>query len=314
MCPVLSSPGRLAIANPRRRRRPARRPLAHAVTGAAVLALLAGCGGGTLKDVNLGPVTHRAGPHRTGRRGAESQLAVRAIRLAARQARRVNSYELALDTRVTGGSGESTSGVMTIQLKPSLLASFTMNISVSGKAVSVQEIMTAHALYLKVPALRADTGKPWVKLSDRRLGQRADATISKLVQVIETSDPLTQTAMLTASKDLRRVGTQVINGVRTTHYTGSYSAAASVAKVPAILRGLVQSMNESLGITTVHFDAWLDRQHEIRKIITVEAAGGTEFTSEVRVLAINQPVNVVLPPASQVAIEPSGSGGSGVLS
>lgn len=307
MCPVLSSPGRLAIANPRRRRRPAGRLLAPAVTGAVALALLAGCGGGTLKDVNLGPVTHRAA-HRTARRGAASPLAVRAIRLAARQARRVNSYQLALDTRVTGGSGESTSGVMTIQLKPSLLADFTMNISVNGKALPVREIMTAHALYLKVAALRADTGKPWVKLSDRRLGQRADATISKLVQVIEASDPLTQTAMLTASKDLRRVGTQVINGVRTTHYTGSYSAAASVAKVPAILRGLAQSMDDALGITTVHFDAWLDRRHEVRKLITVAAAGGTRFTSEVKVLAINQPVNIELPPASQVAIEPSGSG------
>jgi hypothetical protein len=306
MCPVFSSPGHLAIGSPRRRQ-PARRLLAPAVTGAAALALLAGCGGGTLKDVNLGPVTHRAA-HRTARRGAASPLAVRAIRLAARQARRVNSYQLALDTRVTGGSGESTSGVMTIQLKPSLLADFTMNISVNGKALPVREIMTAHALYLKVAALRADTGKPWVKLSDRRLGQRADATISKLVQVIEASDPLTQTAMLTASKDLRRVGTQVINGVRTTHYTGSYSAAASVAKVPAILRGLAQSMDDALGITTVHFDAWLDRRHEVRKLITVAAAGGTRFTSEVKVLAINQPVNIELPPASQVAIEPSGSG------
>jgi hypothetical protein len=186
------------------------------------VALLAGCGGGTLKDVNLGPVAHGTAAggtasHGKASRGAESPLAVRAIRLAARQARRVNSYEVTLNTRVTGlaagtAAVDSTSGVLQIRLKPSLLANFTMNISV----------------------------------------------------------------------------------------------AAALAEVPPSLRGPAESVLTTMGVRTVHFSAWIDRHHQVRKLITVEAGNGTRITSRTEIVAINQPVHVQLPPASQVATGPAG--------
>ena len=65
----------------------------------------------------------------------------------------MNSYALPLHTRSTGVITENTSGVMQIRLKPSLLGEVRMRLSVAGHALPLDEIVTPHALYLKLPAL-----------------------------------------------------------------------------------------------------------------------------------------------------------------
>lgn len=225
----------------------------------------------------------------------------------------MNSYALSLHTRSTGIAAENTSGTMQIRLKPSLLGEVRMNLSLGGQALPVDEIVTGHALYLKLAALGTMTGKPWIKISDAGLRHGSGATISQLLQGIENANPLAQTTMLTASKDLRKVGTQVINGVQTTHYAGSYPISKAFAKVPASLRSLTGPLLKSMGIKTVHFDTWIDGQHQVRKIITTEAGASTRITTTIVITAINQPVSIQQPPASQVATAPSGLGSLGGL-
>lgn len=261
----------------------------------AVLILLTGCGSGSPKA---------AAP------GAQQPLSAgKAIGLAARQARHVNSYALSLHTRSTGIVTTNTSGAMQIRLKPSLLGEVNLHLSLGGHALPVEEIVTAHALYLKLAALGTVTGKPWIKISDTGLRRGSSATFGQLLQALENANPLAQTSMLTASKDLREVGTQVINGVPTTHYTGSYPIGAALAKLPSALRSL--SVLKSMGIKTVHFDAWIDGQHQVRKMVTAEAGPSARITSTVLITAINQPVSIKLPPPSQVAAAPAGLGGLG---
>ncbi len=265
----------------------------------AVLILLTGCGSGSPKA---------AAP------GAQQPLSAgKAIGLAARQARHVNSYALSLHTRSTGIVAANTSGTMQIRLKPRLLGEVRLNLSVGGQALPVDEIITGHALYLKLAALGTMTGKPWFKVSDAGRLPGSGAMISQLLQGIENANPLAQTSMLTASADLRKIGTQVINGVQTTHYAGSYPISRAFAKVPASLRSLTGPMLKSMGIRTAHFDTWIDGQHQVRKITTTEAGSSTRITTTIVITAINQPVSIQLPPASQVATAPSGLGSLGGL-
>ena len=226
----------------------------------------------------------------------------------------MSSYALSLHTTSTGVAAENTSGTMQIRMKPSLLGEVRLNVSLAGHALPLEEIMTPGALYLKLGMLSGITGKPWIKISDAGLKHGSGATIGQLLQGIENANPLAQTTMLTASKDLRKVGTQVINGVQTTHYTGSYPIAAAAARVPAALRPLTGPILKSIGIKTVHFDVWIDGQHQVRKIITTEAGSSTRITSTILITAINQPVRFQLPPPSQVAAAPSGLGSLGSLS
>lgn len=289
-------PGNTAIKNSVGRRRPWLLAGPVLVSGAALI-LLAGCGASSSS----------AAP------AAKQLSAGQAIGLAASQARRVNSYALSLHTRTTGVAAGNTSGTMQIRMKPGLLGEIRLNVSLAGHALPLDEIVTPSALYLKLGILGSITGKPWIKISDAGLKHGSGTTISQLLQGIENANPLAQITMLTASKDLRKVGTQVINGVQTTHYAGSYPIAAATAKVPASLRSLTGPILKSMGIKTVHFDTWIDGQHQVRKITTDEAGSSTRITSTILITAINQPVRIQLPPASQVAAAPSGLGSLGRL-
>ena len=300
---MLPEPGHIAIKNSGRR--PLRLLAGPVLASGAALLMLAGCGASSSAAA--------PGAQAGAESGGQQLSAARAIGLAARQARQVRSYAVSLRTRSTGMIAESTSGVMQIRLKPTLLGEFRMNLSVAGHALPLDEIVTAHALYLKLAALGTLTGKPWIKVSDAGLRSGSGATIGQLLQGVQNANPLAQTTMLTASADLRQVGTQVINGVQTTHYKGSYPLAGAARKMPAALRSLTGPILKSIGIKTVHFDAWIDGQHQVRKIVTTEAGSSTRLTSTVVITAINQPVSVRLPPASQVATAPPGLGSLGGL-
>ena len=266
----------------------------------AVLILLAGCGSGGQQAAVPG-----------AQQPQQRLSAGKAISLAASQARHVNSYALSLHTRSTGIASTNTSGAIQIRLKPSLLGEVSLHLSVGGHALPVDEIVTSDALYLKLPALGTVTSKPWIKISGSELRKGPGAVIGQMLQGFQNANPLAQTSMLTASKDLREVGTQTINGVQTTHYTGSYTIAAAIAKLPSALRSLSGPVLKSMGIKTVHFDTWIDGQHQLRKIVTREAGRGVRITSTVLITAINQPVSIKLPPPSQVAAAPAGLGGLG---
>jgi hypothetical protein len=140
----------------------------------------------------------------------------------------------------------------------------------------------------------------------------AGAAIGQLVQSVETSNPANQTAALTASRDLHKTGTEVINGIPTTRYEGTYPAADELKKLPASLRKLTSKSISALGIDKVHFTIWIDGQHQTRRVITVEKGTASTITTRLDILQINQPVSVTLPPPSQITSAPAGLGSSGI--
>lgn len=67
----------------------------------------------------------------------------------------------------------------------------------------------------------------------------------------------------------------------------------------------------------VQFTVWIDAHH-VRRMVEVEHVNGATVSSTINITAINQPVHITTPPASQVAplsqrmLSGPGSGG-GVL-
>jgi hypothetical protein len=280
--------GNTTIANYRPPRSYFTRPAAGAALAGLALALAACSGGGTT----------------AGRQAAGGSLsAARAVGLAAQQAKLIRSYSIRLSTVTTGAVTDTISGTMQLRVKPSLLAGLHLTIGGSGVTQSVDEILTPKAVFIKLPGL-GGLSKPWIRLSLTG-GNAAGAAIGQLLQSIETSNPQNQTEMLTASKDLRKAGTQVINGIPTTRYTGSYSISAALHRLPAGLRRLSGAAVRSLGVSTVHFTIWIDGQHQTRKIVTAESGNGTTITSRLQIFAVNRPVHVTPPPGSQVAPAPA---------
>ena len=59
-----------------------------------------------------------------------------------------------------------------------------------------------------------------------------------------------------------------------------------------------------LGNGTINFRVWIDGQHHTRKITDAETVNGEAINTTVNITAINQPVQIALPPASQTVTPP----------
>jgi hypothetical protein len=261
---------------------------------AGALTLIAGCGGGS---------------------GAAAPLSPRmAITLAADQTQRVNSMSSALVVNVSGMVSETTTGSIQVQLRPKLLADENLAIVSQGQRVAMTDIVSTKAVYLKsaaFSALTGQTGKTWLEIPLSDLSGSAGSALSSLLQNVQNGDPLTQTRMLAASKNVHKVGPQVIDGVRTTHYAGTFTPSAAVAKLPATLRKQVAPLL-TLVTGDIRFDAWIDASHQVRKIAEVETVSGETVNLSMTITSINKPVHITLPAPSQVLVPPKGAlnGGS----
>jgi hypothetical protein len=265
----------------------------------AVALLAAGCGGGS-----------SAAQHGSSGASGQSGLSpVQAIALAATQAKQTTSFATDLSIKMTGSTAVSMSGSMALRSKPSLLATADFSsISAAGQSVpgGMSEIITDKSVYLKMAALTQELGgKQWVELPYSELQQSTGINVGQLLNQVQGNNPLVQTQMLAAAKNVRDAGTQTVDGVATTHYTGTYPIAAGLAKLPASLRSMAQQQIQKLGLQSAQFNVWIDGQHQTRRLIMVEHGTGETVTVTLNVTGINQPVNVSLPPASQVATIPA---------
>ena len=275
-----------------------RRRAAAVALCAAALAVMAGCSTGSgSSSVPLG-TTGPTGT--TGTTGTASKLTpLRAIRLAAAESRRVTSMAATFSEQVGDPAVATTTATMQLQLKPTLLADASLHIMTGGRSVSAEEIVSARAAYIKAPG--NPTGKPWAEIRFSELGHNLGGSISSLLQEAENGNPAQQTQVLTASKNVHVVGTEMVNGVQTTHYRGTVSAATALARLrPAVRKGLAPLMKLITG--DIHFDIWIDAQHITRRLVEVETVVGERTTVIMNVTAVNQPVQISLPPASQVGI------------
>lgn len=272
--------------------------LAVTAAGGAAVLLAAGCGGGSNPIFGSGSSHHSSG----------ALSPIQAINLAAYQAKQATSFSSTLDMQTSGQAAATVSGTMAISTKPSLLMNLDMStVSVAGQSLAggMQEIMTGQDLYLKMPELQAELHKPWIVMPLSSLSKGTGLDFSQLIQQAEDNDPLVQTQMFTTAKNAKAVGTQVIDGVETTHYTGSYAVSAGVAKLPSDMRATVTKQLQALGISQVNFNAWIDAQHQVRKISVTEPGGKEQVSITMQITSIGQPVNVTPPPASQVTTIPS---------
>lgn len=280
--------GRRRPATASQRRRPVPRRAAAVGLSAAALTLLAACssGGGPASTAST-PLTPR-----------------QALLAAASHAQQVTSASETLTVRDSGAQNTTTAGAIQFQRKPTLQASETLNTTATGKNTQIKVILTGTAIYLHEAALAGQLGKPWLKLNLSALNGTALASISQLVHGLQGNDFANQTQLLAVAKNVHVVGTQTIDGVATTEYAGSVRAAEALKALPASFRKAMAPELQVLGNGTISFHVWIDGQHHTRKIADVETVNGETVNTTVNITAINQPVQIALPPASQTVTPP----------
>ena len=226
--------------------------------------------------------------------------AQQAVDSAARQAAGISSAAATLTESV---GGETISGTVVEELKPALQLSMTLSVAAGGTAQTLSGIITSKAIYLHSPAFARATGKQWIGIPFASLNG-ADSAAAQLFKSLAKINPAEQTEVFAGARNVRKAGNQVIDGVQTTHYSGTILPSAALAALPS---GLRKEMAPDLKAVTgdVRFNMWIDSQSHIRKLLDTETVNGQTVTTTIVFSAINQPVHITVPPAGQVATVPS---------
>jgi hypothetical protein len=143
--------------------------------------------------------------------------------------------------------------------------------------LDIDAVIRGNDYYIKLPASIATLipgGKPWMHVNIDQVGRAAG--IPGLGSVVSSeqsfSDPSQYLTFLKAvsRNGIKSLGSEMINGVQTTHYQGELDLSRIASVVPAADRAATQKLvatlqqNEHLG--ALPFDAWIDGQNRIRRI------------------------------------------------
>ena len=214
------------------------------------------------------------------------------------------------DLTVTGAGGEN--GTMhadgRFQLRPQLKFSAKLDeVKRDGQAVpgaKGQALFTDNVLYAKVPRLAQSVsdGKPWLKIDVNEAGRRTGFDVGSMVEQVQQVDPAKQTKMFTGSKDARRVGTEKVDGVETTHYTGTVTVQEALNRLdPQARQKLNGWLPKDHANGKINFDLWTDGENLPRKLVSKASDGkGQSGTVTVRYSDYGKSFSVNPPPADQV--------------
>ncbi len=169
-----------------------------------------------------------------------------------------------------------------------------------------------NVFYMKFPLLAAflPGAKEWIEFDLESLGEDAGIDLSQLQQLGQ-SDPSQALDYLRATGQVEEVGTEQVDGVETTHYTGTIRLDAVAEQVPADQRDAVREAIEKLqqsGLEEIPVDVWVDGDDLVRKMsmtytAKVPVEGETKDASSTVTMEFSDygvEVDVQPPPADQV--------------
>ena len=151
-------------------------------------------------------------------------------------------------------------------------------------------------------------GKQWLKIDLSSLGNfpGGAGSLSSLTKVNQNVDPADQLKLLLTSGDLKRVGTETVDGVKSTHYAGTVDTAKVVQQYAGgnltteDLNKLKDALAQS-GVTSEHIDLWLSNAGlpvEVKLSATSTTVG--KIASDLHFSDWGRPVSITPPPADQV--------------
>ncbi|SFO07808.1 MULTISPECIES: hypothetical protein [Actinomadura] len=270
------------------------RRLVVAAGGTAVGAalLLSGCNGDG-SETNTGNMKLTAG---------------QALLKASEKTGKTDTFKADLTVTGTGDGGGKIHANGQFRLRPSLEFSAKLDeFSKNGQTVpgaKGQAVYKGNVLYAKVPQLAqfVSGGKPWVKIDVNQVAQRTGFDVQSLVSQVQKVDPAEQTKMFTGSKDARRVGTETVDGVKTTHYTGTVTVDDALKRLDAQSREKVgQWLPKDRANSKINFDLWTDGSNLPRKLVSkATGTGGENGTVTVLYSDYGKSFDVNTPPSDQV--------------
>jgi hypothetical protein len=243
--------------------------------------------------------------HSGGKKAGSAQLtAAQIIQQATRQQKGLSSESANISEHLSGRVSATISGTIELQRTP-LLVAMNLNVSSTADAMTMRAILTDKAMYLKLGSMAGmprNLAANWLKIPLTGLGPTS--LFGSLMHEIQNENPASQLAGLNAASHLQSAGPQVVNGVTTTRYNGSFAPSAAVKALPAAQRSVLGPYLQLIK-GDVAFSVWIDGNRYVRKFQSTESTGQVTVSIECTYGSFNQPVNIALPPSSQVYSPPA---------
>jgi hypothetical protein len=237
--------------------------------------------------------------HNGSKNGSAQLTAAQIVQQATRQQNGLHSESATVSEQLSGQLNETVTGTVELQRNPLLMA-MDVGLNSAGVAETMRATVTDNEMYLKlsnVPGMPRYLAAKWLKIPLTGLG--AGSPFASLQQEVQNENPASQLAGLAAAEHLQAAGTQVVNGVTTAKYTGSFAPAAALKALPAAQRSaLGQYLKLIKG--DVRFSVWIDSSHYVRKIQEAESTGDVSIALECTYGSFNQPVKIALPRPRQI--------------
>ncbi|MFE9027484.1 DUF1396 domain-containing protein [Streptomyces iakyrus] len=217
---------------------------------------------------------------------------------------------MSLQYRMKGTVPESgrVEGEASMRLKPTIAMSMKMQAPDQAAGESVEIRLVDKAMYLGGGADMAKQmdGKRWLKFD--LSGSEAAKDLDKMGSTSQAEqNPAAQSTFLTGAKDVKKVGSEKVDGVETTHYTGT----ATLADLRASLKdskGETREQREKslkqfekLGVDKLTMDMWVDGDEHTKQFRMKGQADKGPMDMTITFLDYNKPVTVKAPPAGEVA-------------
>ncbi|MFF8725582.1 hypothetical protein ACF073_03685 [Streptomyces sp. NPDC015171] len=167
-------------------------------------------------------------------------------------------------------------------------------------------------------------GKHWLKYSYDDLAKLGGASGSYMKDQIQNATPNQSVKMLLASGDVKKVGEETIEGVGTTHYSGTVDVADLAGKTSGLSADQLSALKKQLsqaGVTTDTVDIWInDQDLLVKKTEKADTANGrmtnTTFYTDygVKVAAEAPPAGDTKDFADMMKSGGTAAGGTGTVS
>jgi hypothetical protein len=222
-----------------------------------------------------------------------------------------NSEDItSLRYRMTGkvpGEGQI-SGEAAMSMKP-LAMSMKMTAKDQATDGPVEIRLVDNAMYIggNAEMSKEMDGKSWIKFDMSALGADKELNADQLGAGQADKNPASDSTFLTGSKDVKKVGTETVEGVKTTHYKGTVTLADLKASFKDESKTVREQREKSLeqyekmGIDSMTMDMWIDGDDHTKQFRMRGDADKGPMDMTITFLDYNKPLTVAAPPAKDTA-------------
>ncbi|MEV5548842.1 DUF1396 domain-containing protein [Streptomyces sp. NPDC052309] len=191
-----------------------------------------------------------------------------------------------------------------MRIKPTLAMSMKMTALDQGSGANAEIRLVDNALYIGggAEAAKEMDGKSWLKFESAMLGGGEE--LNQLGGASQADkNPAAESTFLTGAKDVEKVGTETVEGVKTTHYKGTVTlddlrkSIEDEDKATREKREKSIEQYEKMGVDTLTMDMWVDGEDHTKQFRMRGEADKGPLDVTITFLGFNEPVKVTAPPA-----------------